>query len=231
MPYARRRVSAVFPPGAAADGPAFMKTHYRLRTVPAPWTAEEQWRDHRHGDDPDDDYVEENKVVFEKELATLAEPAELDIWINPAGLEGASADSMVSLGLRARWAELSDGTYRWWIVRLKDCRFYPVDDLLTNRRPTGVLEVDRRRAPGVPRRPQGALPRRAHAASREGRWRRQGQGQWPRGINAMSKHLQKLRVAEQFAVDEPAHPIHRIHQIHHVPVPSLHVHHLYILVY
>jgi hypothetical protein len=95
-----------------------MRTHYRLRTAPAPWTEEEQWRDHRRRRDDDDDDEGDQPVVFEKEAATIPEPAELDVWVS---LPPEVAASAVGVGFRARWAEVGDGSHAWWTFKPKDC--------------------------------------------------------------------------------------------------------------
>jgi hypothetical protein len=130
--YGRRVVTEVFPP-QKCDGPAFLSTFYRLRTVPAPWTMDERWKEpsptrraemERNADDPEEDDGGED-AALELEQDTIAEPAELDIWVDgkALGLEG-DASWLVGIGLRARWAEVGINKQQsWWIARLKDCEF------------------------------------------------------------------------------------------------------------
>lgn len=126
LPYARRRVVAVLAPDTDSLGPAFMKTHYRLRTVPAPWTEEEQWRERRQRFDEDEEEEESEgdaaAPVFEQEEATTPEPDELDVWIDPKAIDMTTTDWILGMALRARWAEVGDDEFRWWIVKLKDCK-------------------------------------------------------------------------------------------------------------
>ncbi len=131
--YGRRVVTEVFPP-QKCDGLAFMSTFYRLRTVPAPWTMDERWKEpspirrsemegNADADSPEEDDTED--LALELEQDTIPEPAEVDIWVDgkALGLEG-NASWLVGIGLRARWVEVGvDKQQSWWIARLKDCEF------------------------------------------------------------------------------------------------------------
>lgn len=131
LPFSRRKVVAVLPPDTSSNGPAFTKTYYRLRTVPAPWTDEERWREpgrrarEGDGEEEEDEVVEEHPAIFEKEEATMEDTGDIDFWIDPAGLDMADPTWIIGMGFRARWAEIGSSIegQSWWILKLKDCEF------------------------------------------------------------------------------------------------------------
>ncbi|BEI81513.1 hypothetical protein CcaverHIS002_0206730 [Cutaneotrichosporon cavernicola] len=131
LAYGRRVVTAVIPPHKT-DGPAFMSNFYRLRTIPASWTEDERWREpsptHRAEMERYADAVEEmqeedkENLALELEQDTIAEPAELDMWVDGKALDlEDDATWLIGMGLRARWAQIGvDEEHSWWIARLKD---------------------------------------------------------------------------------------------------------------
>ncbi|KAL1413112.1 hypothetical protein Q8F55_000861 [Vanrija albida] len=127
--FGRRRVVAVIPPEASPDSrPNFKNTHYRLRTVPAPFTEQEQWRSRRPVGKASDiekaesSEPEEEEVPLELEKDTIETPDEIDIWIDGSSLN-LEKDSawLIGMGIRGRWAEIKikDGE-TFWIAKMKD---------------------------------------------------------------------------------------------------------------
>lgn len=134
---------AVLPPNDsdnAGAGPAFTRTHYRLRTVPAPWSDRERWRRAEDGD------MEDGAAAELAALPADTNVDELDIWVDVAELDGLAGDPsrMIGMGLRGRWAEISAGRedQMWWIVRLKDCKWLWSRENPINRGPEFVATAD-----------------------------------------------------------------------------------------
>ena len=170
IPYARRLVTAVLPPLTDIDGPAFQQQLRRLVTVSAPWNEAEGWRRQTlppaavpHSSNSSgslDSLALEATEPLEGEIATISEPAELILWLEPGLLEEGKIRDLVGMGLRGRWGLFGteDGRQSWWAFKAKDCEYFSirpppsctgVDDQMsclpsgaasTNRRP---LERDR----------------------------------------------------------------------------------------
>lgn len=132
LPYARRRISAVIPPATAS--PFFSSTarcHWRLVTVKAPWTAAEKWRgskllfedDFDGTDSTDGDSI--SLDALEGEQATIAEPNELDIWIEGEALQTLKGgpQAAIGMGLRGRWGLMGTCEATWWAFKAKDCMY------------------------------------------------------------------------------------------------------------
>lgn len=147
IPYARRLITAVLPTNAAAAGPTFKRLFCGLVTVPAAWSDAEGWRRQTlplaHSDSTEVDESVDNGPL-ERETATLPDPDELILWIEPDVLHGQRgiSDEVVGMALRGRWGHFGDelGRDSWWAFKAKDCRsFKPTACLLsqlTSRCPT-----------------------------------------------------------------------------------------------
>ncbi|KAK4687993.1 conserved oligomeric Golgi complex subunit 2, partial [Tremellales sp. Uapishka_1] len=134
LPYARRRVSAVYPPlPPSADLPAYASNLYRLVTVPAPWTPEERWKVPRYKthDNMEEagrsDFLEEKESMpLEEEKATMPEPDELIIWVEESVLTDTNTrgQELVGMGLRGGWGMVGKPGGQeyesWWVFKAKD---------------------------------------------------------------------------------------------------------------
>ena len=130
LPYARRLVTAVLSPSGDPTGPAFQHTLHRIVTVPAPWNEAEGWRRQKLppiAPDASDTSGPISSADLEGELATVTEPEELILYIEPEALqgEGGSTLDVVGMGLRGRWGLFgtADGTHSWWAFKAKDCEY------------------------------------------------------------------------------------------------------------
>lgn len=80
-------------------------------------------RDADKGEEPQDG---DGCPAFKLEQNTIAEPAELDIWVDgrTLGLEG-DVKWLVGMALGARWAQVGpDEEASWWIPHLMDRQFH-----------------------------------------------------------------------------------------------------------
>lgn len=129
IPYARRLITAVLPPLEISTGPKFQQRFHRLVTAPAPWNDAEGWRRQtlppivsENADTPDPSA----SGVLEGELATIAEPNELTIWVESEALQNpdGTIHDVVGMGLRGRWGMfgMKDGSHSWWAFKAKDCK-------------------------------------------------------------------------------------------------------------
>ncbi|WOO76797.1 uncharacterized protein LOC62_01G000415 [Vanrija pseudolonga] len=126
--FGRRRVVAVFSPEKSSpDRPDFKTTHHRLRTVPAPFTEQEQWRSRRDPTLETDiekvaDFDEpEEEMPLELEQDTVETPEEIDIWVDLSTLNHENYDWIIGMGIRGRWAEIKiNDNETFWIAKMKD---------------------------------------------------------------------------------------------------------------
>lgn len=124
VPFSRRKVTAVHDPNADAAPGSLESMFWRVDTVAAPWTIEENWRHVQivEYSDSDDETSSLNTSVeeLEKENATIAEPNVLTIFCDLSGFS--RPESLVGCGLRGRWALFgTDDGEKWWAFKAKDC--------------------------------------------------------------------------------------------------------------
>ncbi|WWC70987.1 uncharacterized protein I206_104940 [Kwoniella pini CBS 10737] len=139
LPFSRRRiVSILSPPNTTSDSPSYTRACHRIVTVPAPWTMAERWRNQRptsngevSGIGIEDDFDERGDAAplpLDQETPTIAEPAELVIWVESKIFDDDPnlANRLVGAGLRGRWGLMGDrdgsleSYTQWWTFKAKD---------------------------------------------------------------------------------------------------------------
>lgn len=144
IPYARRRITAVFPSTSGSDNPPFERELLRVVTEKAPWTDDEGWRRQKMPAkvDLDGAATEESNGELgplEREASTADEPDNLDIWVERVPLGLADPYHLVGMALRGRWGLFGPSKEQcWWAFKVKGCESWRRTILprscVTNRR-------------------------------------------------------------------------------------------------